>query len=79
MRQSSSMTTATMTPTSNIVDAVSIGTITDSLAALELPAIPAAGIAGNSEHLGANNADWIVRPTPNPQSSTSIAETRTCN
>src|SRR5439155_79883 len=92
-----------------VVDAVSFGTITDSLAALQLPPVPA-GISdgtsverkacynstadasstglfpgggqagdGNSERIGAGNADWVVRPSPEPQNSAATAETRSCS
>jgi hypothetical protein len=93
---------------SAIVDSVSFGSITDTLAALQLPPLPS-GIAdgtsverkacynstadtsstglfasggqateGNSEKIGAGNADWVVRPSPNPQDAASAAESKTC-
>jgi hypothetical protein len=92
-----------------VVDAVSFGTITDTLAGLELPPVQAAisdgtsverkacfnstadaastgmfpggGQAGdgNSERIGAGNADWIVRPSPNPQNAAAAGETKTCS
>jgi hypothetical protein len=33
---------------------------------------------GNSERIGANNADWVLRATPGPQNLASPPETRTC-
>lgn len=42
--------------------------------------LPGGGHAtsGNAESLGASAADWITRPTPEPQSSASPVELRTC-
>ena len=99
--------TGTCTGSSSVVDAVSLGAITDTLATLQLPAMPiiADGTSierkacynstadasttgmlvggghetfGNSERFGANNADWITRPTPNPQNTISTVETAAC-
>jgi len=101
--------TGSCTGGSNVVDAVSIGTITDTLGALELP--PLAGSLvdgtsaerkacydstgdasvstgllaggghqgqGNSERVGASNADWVLRALPNPQNSATAVEVRAC-
>jgi hypothetical protein len=98
----------TCTGSTGGVDAVSVGTITDTLATLELPAFPTTvtdGMSierkacydstadasttgmlptggheprGNAEHVGASNADWILRATPNPQNSASTAEPHDC-
>ncbi len=97
------------TGTTGVIDAVSAGTITDSLASLELPPFPGAVVDGtsverkacfdstgdaaattgllptgghelfgNSERIGASNADFVLRPTPGPQNRTNAAEIRTC-
>ncbi len=97
------------TGTSNVIDAVSAGTITDPLASLELPPFPGGvvdgtslerkacldstgdaaattgmlaggghALAGNSERIGASNADFVLRGSPGPQNRASAAEPRTC-
>jgi hypothetical protein len=99
----------TCTGSGSVVDSLSAGAITDTLASLYLPAFPSgltdgtsierkacynstgdadattgmftAGgheLQGNSEKIRASNADFVARPTPNPQNSAAAAETRTC-
>lgn len=95
--------------TTNVVDAVSAGAVTETGSHLQLPAY-ASGVGtsgsierkacfnstgdtnvttglwvggghasdGNSERIGAGNADWTSRTTPSPQSSASPVETRSC-
>ena len=100
---------ASCTGSTGGVDSVSVGAITDTNAALQLPGaptpIPLAGSVerkacfdstgdaaattgmlmgggheaqGNSERIGASNADWIVRTTAQPQNLASPVEVRTC-
>ncbi len=97
------------TGSSNVVDAVSFGNISDSFSSLQLPALasspgdgksverkacydstPAMDVAtgmvapgghasfGNSERIGASNADFGVRAVPQPQNSSSSIEIRGC-
>jgi hypothetical protein len=101
---------STCTSSSGGVDSVSVGSVTETIAVLQLPPIagpiasgasierkacfdstgdaaattgllPGGGHAtqGNSERIGASNADFVARPVAQPQNLASPVETRTCS